>query len=462
MNSKHERIAELARQFAGDGGDPRYAGFFVLFNRQEFYAAHDVLEDLWLADRRGPAGNFYKGLIQLAGAFVHLQKNRLRPAAALFKLAQTNLEKYPPVQERLNLVAVQQMIAHWLLQLETSNFQNNPLTVAAGPQLALLPAHHEASTTGQNLPPAAKNSGRIVIAGGSGFIGTAVAGEFVRRGYEVVVLTRSPRPREDGVREIAWDGEKAGDWAAQLDHATAVINLAGKNINCPHTPENLRGITASRVNSVNAIAAALVRVKNPPRVWVQASAVGFYGDMKNADAAGDETTPNGRDALAQICRDWELAFAVAPSTPRKITLRIGFVLGRAGGALPVLAKLTKSFLGGAVGNGRQFISWIHLADLTQMFVAAVEQKQLTGIYNAVAPTPVTNAEFMRELRRTLRRPWSPPAPKFAVKLGAKLLGSEPSLALASQRCTPKRFAAAGFQFQFPELAPALRDLCRPL
>ena len=135
--SKHERIAELARQFSGDGVDPRYAGYFALFNQQKFYEAHDILEDLWLPDRHGPNGNFYKGLIQLAGAFVHLQKNRLRPSAALFKLAQANLGKYPALHEKLNLAAVQQLIAGWLWRLENDEFTVNPLTAAMVPQLAL-------------------------------------------------------------------------------------------------------------------------------------------------------------------------------------------------------------------------------------------------------------------------------------------------------------------------------------
>ena len=135
--NKHERIAELARQFSGDGVDPRYAGYFALFNTQKFYEAHDILEDLWLPDRHGANGGFYKGLIQLAGAFVHLQKNRLRPSAALFKLAQANLEKYPSPHERLNLEAVQLLIAGWLWQLEKGEFVVNPLTKTMTPQLVL-------------------------------------------------------------------------------------------------------------------------------------------------------------------------------------------------------------------------------------------------------------------------------------------------------------------------------------
>lgn len=137
MSKKHDRITELAAQFAGDGVDPRYAGYFALFNRQKFYEAHDVLENLWLPGRHGANGNFYKGLIQLAGAFVHLQKNRLRPSAALFKLARTNLEKYPRRHERLDLTAVQALIADWLQRLEQSEFTVNPLTAATVPQLEL-------------------------------------------------------------------------------------------------------------------------------------------------------------------------------------------------------------------------------------------------------------------------------------------------------------------------------------
>jgi predicted metal-dependent hydrolase len=137
VSKKHERIMELAASFAGDGVDPRYAGYFILFNRQEFYEAHDVLEDLWLADKLGPSGNFYKGLIQLAGAFVHLQKQRLRPAAALFKLAKANLDPYLPIHERLDLAAVAALINRWLGALEQGHFHVNPLTADNAPHLQL-------------------------------------------------------------------------------------------------------------------------------------------------------------------------------------------------------------------------------------------------------------------------------------------------------------------------------------
>jgi len=140
VSKKHQRITEMAAQFSVAGVDPRYAGYFALFNQQKFYEAHDVLENLWLPDRQGANGNFYKGLIQLAGAFVHLQKNRLRPSAALFKLARANLDRFPPVHEQLDLVRVQVLIQSWLKLLETNDFKINPLTPAHLPQLGLIPA----------------------------------------------------------------------------------------------------------------------------------------------------------------------------------------------------------------------------------------------------------------------------------------------------------------------------------
>lgn len=298
---------------------------------------------------------------------------------------------------------------------------------------------------------------RIVLAGGSGFIGQALARELQKRSYQVTILTRSPRARADGIAEIQWDGQHAGPWEKSLEGALAVVNLAGQNINCPHTPENLATLTASRVDSVHALAAALPRLAQPPSVWVQASAVGFYGDTSGRLC--DETSPNGTGNLADICRHWEAALpGVGQSGPRQVILRIGFVLGNEGGALPVLRKLTKMFLGGSVGSGRQYISWIHLHDLIRMFVAALEEN-LSGVYNAVGPNPATNAEFMRNLRHACHRPWSPPAPEFAVRLGSRLMKSEAALALMSSRCAPRRFLERGFKFEFDRLDAALQELC---
>ena len=143
---------------------------------------------------------------------------------------------------------------------------------------------------------------------------------------------------------------------------------------------------------------------------------------------------------------------------RKSILRIGFALGPDGGALEMLARLTRFFLGGTVGSGRQFTSWIHIADLNRMFLAAIERDDISGVFNATAPNPVTNAEFMREMRRALHRPWSPPVPALVAHIGSWLMRTEASLALGGRRCTPKHFLERGFEFEFPELRGALEDL----
>jgi uncharacterized protein (TIGR01777 family) len=299
---------------------------------------------------------------------------------------------------------------------------------------------------------------RIVLAGGSGFIGRALAKALLVRGYQVVVLTRMPG-QGSGFREVEWDGAHVGEWIQHLNGAEAVVNLAGRNVNCPHTQESIGEIMESRVHSVRAIAQAFKHIKVPPRVWVQAGAVGYYGDTK--DRLCDESSPVGDDALAGVCKIWEDAFnSLETPKTRKVLLRIGFVLGRDGGALPVLSQLTKRFLGGSVGGGKQFISWIHIADLTRMFIESIERENLTGTYNAVGLNPEMNRFFMHELRHVLHRPWSPPVPAFAVRLGARWMKSEPSLALTSQCCAPIRFLEAGFEYQYSKLRPALENLCQ--
>jgi len=302
-------------------------------------------------------------------------------------------------------------------------------------------------------------SQRIVIAGGSGFIGRSLTAELLAKHFAVTILTRTPRLRADGVLEIAWDGKTFGDWANTLDGADAVINLAGRSINCVHSAANRRHILESRVDPTRVLAAAIRRATRPPKVLVQASAIGFYGNT--GDTACDESSPAGQGFLAENCRAWEAALD-AESLPatRCVILRFGVVLGRDGGALPALARLTKLFLGGVAGNGRQFISWIHQADLNRIILAALENESWRGVFNTVAPQPVTNAEFMRALRRALRRPWSPPAPAFAVRLLAPLLGTDASLVLDGQRVLPQRLAEQGFQFQFPELRGSLEQILR--
>lgn len=298
---------------------------------------------------------------------------------------------------------------------------------------------------------------RIILAGGSGFVGQALAPVLLANGYHVVVLGRGAAHREGGLEYLQWDGRTLGAWASALDGAEAIVTLTGKNINCRHNAENRREIIRSRVDSVQVLGEAIRHCAKPPKVFVQTSGIGYYGDT--GDRVTDETASPGNDFTSVVCRQWEGAFdALHLPATRKVVLRLGVVLGRGGGALPILEKLTRWFLGGAVGSGRQFISWIHRAEVVQMFVAAIEQPELTRAFNATAPEPVTNAKFMRELRRVIHRPCTPPVPAPLARAGAWLMGTEGELALLSSRCVPRRFSEHGFHFQFPTLRDALADL----
>ena len=249
-----------------------------------------------------------------------------------------------------------------------------------------------------------------------------------------------------------------GAWAEELEGAAAIVNFAGRSINCVHTLENSREILESRLNAVQALGKGWARAKNPPRVWVQCSATGFYGNAGHRWC--DESLAAGPGFLAEVCRRWEETFAALELPEvRRVVLRLGVVLDAEQGALPPLVRLTRLFLGGPAGRGRQFLSWVHREDLVAALEAALNRPDLSGTYNACAPNPVNNAEFMRELRGVLRRPWCPPAPEFAVKFVApRLLGVDPSLALQGQRGVPQRLQKAGFSFAYPTLGPALRDL----
>lgn len=302
---------------------------------------------------------------------------------------------------------------------------------------------------------------RILVAGGSGFIGGELSKALLPNNYEVVVLTRAPSHHEGPIRHVHWDGREIDEWIKELDGARAIVNLAGKNVNCRQIPQNRREIVASRVNSVRLLGEAISRCTEAPEVFVQASGIAIYGNA--GDRWCDESAPKGTGFLADVSRQWEVAFdQVRESSMRKVLLRIGPVLGPNGGLLEPLMRLTKFFLGGYVGSGRQYLSWIHIVDLLRMFLFAIERNDITGVFNAVAPNPVTNAEFMRELRCLLHRPWSPPVPGFAAKIGAWIMGTDAALALTGQRCAPKHFLERNFPFEFPELRKALDNILRDL
>lgn len=304
---------------------------------------------------------------------------------------------------------------------------------------------------------------RVVLAGGSGFLGRALAADFSARRWDVVILTRSADPAaSESPRQVQWDGRTAGAWAREIDGAEVVINLTGKSVNCRHTPENIHEINRSRVDSVRVMDQVITRCAQPPKILVQAASAAIYGDP--GQRICDESTPPGLStdgSAVQTCLLWETAFdegAVLTPATRRAILRIGFVLGPGGGALGTLGKLTRLGLGGRVGTGRQYISWIHIDDFVRMVGWIIEHDQSSGIYNATGPTPVTNGTFMRSLRRALHRPWSPPVPAWLVHIGAWLIGTQADLALSGRRVLPVRIAAEGFQFKFTDLDASLEQI----
>ncbi|MDF1812332.1 MAG: TIGR01777 family oxidoreductase [Verrucomicrobiales bacterium] len=299
---------------------------------------------------------------------------------------------------------------------------------------------------------------RIVLAGGSGFLGFALANRLTTLDYETVILSRNPHGYKGPGRAVFWDGKTIDDtWLKEIDGAEAVINLTGKNVNCRPTRANREAILASRVDSVAVLGEAVRMVANYPKVWIQAGSLAIYGDA--GERVCNEAAMVASGYPANVCVDWEteLGKAIRPEM-RWVNLRIGFVLGTEGGALPFLTQLTKWGLGGAIGNGHQYISWIHIEDMLRIFVTAVEDPETEGTYNATGPAPVTNREFMATLRRVLRRPWSPPGPEFAVRLGAPLLNSDPEIALSGRRCIPEKLEQEGFSFCYNNLKTALENI----
>jgi uncharacterized protein (TIGR01777 family) len=292
----------------------------------------------------------------------------------------------------------------------------------------------------------------LLIAGGSGFLGTALAKAFRAAGHRVMILTR--RPRREG--DVLWSTTPTDiTWRHALERSDAVINLAGAPIAARRwTEERKREIRASRMEPTKALVAAIAAASRPPAVFLSGSAVGFYG--VRGDEVITEETPAGDDFLGTLCREWETLAIEASSRSRTVLLRTGVVLAREGGALPQLALPFRLFAGGPIGTGRQFLSWISLTDWIGLVHWVLKTNHLSGPVNLTAPAPVTNAEFARVLGRVLRRPSFVPTPAFAVRFALGELAD--ALILGGQRVVPARAQARGYEFTHPTLESALRDI----
>jgi uncharacterized protein (TIGR01777 family) len=306
-----------------------------------------------------------------------------------------------------------------------------------------------------------KPTGRIVIAGGSGFLGRNLERHLVGLGCEVVVLSRHPFSSRPGCLHVGWDARSLGDWTRYLDGAGALVNLAGRTVDCIKTPDHCDEILRSRVESTTVLGRAVREAAAPPPVWVQMATAHRYGDPP--DVVCDEDAAFGYGLAPFVGEAWEAAFAKAALPEmRQVIMRTSFVLGRGGGALHRLASLVRWGMGGKVGHGRQGISWIHEQDMNRLFARAIADESMRGAYLATAPGPVSNAEFMGELRRVLRAPIGLPAAAWMVRIAAPLLlRTDPELALYGRYCVSRRLREEGFEFLFPDLAAALQDLYHP-
>lgn len=299
---------------------------------------------------------------------------------------------------------------------------------------------------------------RVVVTGGTGFLGQALAESLVRAGCAVVVVSRNRPVKPYHGRWLGWDGRSAGDWSKALDGAGAVVNLAGRTVDCRKTPDRCDEILRSRVDSVHAVGEALKRCDRPPAVWVQASTAHIYGDPP--DAVCDESAPIGMGLAPTVGSRWEAALEEAcPNSLRSVVLRTSFVLGTSGGALPVMRRLARLGLGGAMGSGRQWISWLHIDDMVRVILRAIHDPKMQGVYNVTAPSAATNRDFMRSLRRAIGMPIGLPAPGWLIRLGAAtLIDTDPELPLYGRNVVPKRLLAEGFRFEHPDLDEALKSL----
>ena len=304
---------------------------------------------------------------------------------------------------------------------------------------------------------------RIVITGGTGLIGRALIDLLLPEGHEIIVLSRHPdRARlPAGVRVAGWDGRSAAGWAELVDGAEAVVNLAGESIAgtglipARWTAERKRRILESRLQATSAVVEAIAGAARKPRVLVQASAVGFYG-ARTDDRVLDESAPPGDDFLAQVAVQWEAASEpVERWGVRRVLARTGLVLSASGGSLPPTLLPFRFFLGGPLGSGQQWWPWIHIRDEVRALSFLMAEERPAGPFNLVAPHPVTNREFAQTLGRVLGRPAFLHAPAFLLRLA---LGEMGDLLLKGQRAVPKRLLGLGFEFEFPELETALRDL----
>jgi uncharacterized protein (TIGR01777 family) len=301
---------------------------------------------------------------------------------------------------------------------------------------------------------------RVIVTGGTGFIGRHLTKRLVEKGYEVVCLTRNvSRAKEEGNPRIlfaAWDARSAVGWGGYAEGASAIINLAGESLASGRWDKNRKQrILQSRLQAGKAVVDAVKSAKNKPGVVIQASAIGFYGNR--GDEPLDEASSPGNGFLSDVTLKWERSTAdVEVYGIRRAVIRTGMVLGEKEGALFRLVLPFRFFLGGPLGSGRQWISWIHIQDVVQAILYLMEHQKLKGIFNLTSPHPLQNRDFSKKLGKVLNRPSWMPLPGFMLQVLFGKMAEE--TILSGQKVMPTRLTEAGFAFVFPEAEKALADI----
>ena len=299
--------------------------------------------------------------------------------------------------------------------------------------------------------------GKVIIAGGSGFLGQALASSLLKDGNEVVILGRSEKTGLHG-KFVYWDAKNIGNWSRKLEGGTALFNLAGRSIDCRYTEKNKALILNSRIDSTKVLGEAIKKCEEPPKVWLNASTATVYKDIRGDLKPHDENSETDAEGFAEdVGRAWEKTFFDASNERvRQVAMRISIVLGEGGGAFPVMRRLTKLGLGGRQGPGTQWISWLHIDDWVGIAKFLMKNSAISGSVNLAAPNPVTNQEFMR----CMRKQFAPlgigfPAPTPAIYLGGVFMGTEPDLVLKSRKVISRVLAEQKFDFKFPQIGKAL-------
>jgi uncharacterized protein len=296
---------------------------------------------------------------------------------------------------------------------------------------------------------------KIAIAGATGFVGSRLVEQLQAQGHQILILTRSPQQASNRFPQAAVVGYnplKSGEWQSSIDGCDAIINLAGEPIAEKRwTPAQKRVMLESRQVGTQKIVEAIGKATVKPPVLINASAIGYYGTSETSKF--DEKSPVGTDFLAEVCTKWEAAAQAASAEgTRVVILRLGIVLGENGGALGKMLAPFSAFVGGPIGSGNQWFSWIHRDDVVKLIIAALTDTQMQGVYNATAPNPVTMTTFAQTLGTVMNRPSWLPVPNFALEA---LLGEGAIVVLQGQQVIPTQTLAQGFEFQYPTLKPAL-------